>query len=86
MANPPAIVEVAVVEVAKKCERVGVEVATRFPLLLMDASIFVPRPEKVMVEEVAMIPATERLPEMRASPWTERRVPGVVVPIPTEPK
>ena len=38
-----------------------------------------------MVEEVAMMPATERLPEMRASPWTERSFPGVVVPMPTLP-
>lgn len=51
------------VEVARKCDAVGVDVATRLPKLLMDASILVPSPEKVIVEEVAvMSPPIKVLP------------------------
>ena len=41
-----------------------------------------PNPEKVMVEEVAISPAVERVEEKRPEPWTEKVAPGVVVPMP----
>ena len=63
----------------------GVEVETRFPELLIEARRLVPNPEKVIVEEVAMRPAVERVPEIRVFPWTEKREPGEVVPMPTFP-
>ena len=72
------------VEVARYREAVGVEVATRFPELLMEVSMSVPSPESVM-ELVAVRPATLKLPETMASPCTERSLEGVVVPMPTDP-
>ena len=36
--------------------------------------------------EVEMIPATVRLPPMKADPATEKREPGVLVPTPTFPE
>ena len=59
--------------------------ATRFPLALIEASMLVPRPEKVMLVLVAMRPPVERVPETSALPWTERRFEGLVVPMPTFP-
>jgi len=47
---------------------VGVEVATRFPEPLIEVSMSVPSPEKVMVEDVAISPAILRLPDMSAFP------------------
>jgi len=49
-------------------------------------SMFWPRPVKEMVEEVAMRPAVERVPENSAEPWTEKAWAGVVLPTPTLPE
>ena len=46
----------------------GVEVDTRFPELLRERSMSVPNPEKVMVEEVAISPAVERVEENSPEP------------------
>jgi len=42
--------------------------------------------ELIEIVPVAMSPAMERSPEIRASPWTESGEAGVVVPIPTLPE
>ncbi|OHA21475.1 MAG: hypothetical protein A2849_03385 [Candidatus Taylorbacteria bacterium RIFCSPHIGHO2_01_FULL_51_15] len=47
--------------------------------------MLVPRPERVIVDEVAIRLPTVREPEMRALPCTERVDEGEDVPMPTDP-
>jgi hypothetical protein len=57
------MVEVATVEVALKLPKVGVEVPTSVPLLLVERRAFGERAERVRVEVAVKPPPTKREPE-----------------------
>src|SRR3989344_2297656 len=85
IASPPAMVEVAVVDVAKNVASVGVDVATSCPELSRDVSMSVPSQEKVTVPVAVIFAAAIIFPETSTSPRAERVADGEEVPMPTLP-
>ncbi|MEK6877685.1 MAG: hypothetical protein AABZ49_03585 [Thermoproteota archaeon] len=64
----------------------GVDEEINNPLVSRVRNIFLPIPDRVMEDEVAvMAPPKKEVPEVYRLPWIERVVAGEVVPMPTRP-
>ena len=74
---PPANVLVAVVEVAKRWERVGVEVETTFPFESVESNMFAPvlfRSRMEPAEKARVVAESKvKVPEVKLSEVSERR-------------
>ena len=77
--NPPAMVEVAVVEVALKLPKVGVEVATILPDALVERSEFSATDESVTVFENVFASDNNVVDETVTDPPSDTEVPLIVI-------